>query len=263
MPRIILLSQGEPNVATGVCPDRVFDTISRAELHVFEVADALADILVCCGGGYTRLFYDKEGVDVARWLNAAGFNAYVLIHRLPGTRSDDGTVRASSVPLDDAIEALAHLGLDRPYFVLGLSSGRHLAGALACNAQQRRRGLVIAYGPINANHRSYKAPAGKPDYPPREKQAFYDAWPVFIASEPRGVPSCPTFLAYALHDQSVPVDHALNAIAAGRDLGLDLVTHIFGKACHGFAVRDLKGSESDWPDLAERWIRRKLNERSL
>ncbi len=236
----------------------MFDEVSRAELHAFEVANPIADILVCCGGGYTRLFYDKEGVDVARWLNGAGFNAYVLVHRLPGARSNDGTVRAASVALDDADAALAHLGTDRPYFVLGLSSGGHLAGAVACRPARRACGLLIAYGPINANHRSHKAPAGKPDYPPREKQAFYDAWPILIAGEPRGVPSCPVFLAYALHDQSVPVDHALKAIATARDLELDLDAHIFGQAPHGFALRDLHGSESDWPALAEGWIRRKL-----
>lgn len=259
-PKIILLSSGDPNVATGVRPDRVFEEVSRAELHAFEIAEPLADILVCCGGGYTRLVYDKEGADVARWLNAAGFNAYVLIHRLPGTRSDDGTVRAPLVALDDAVAAVAHLGSDRPYFVLGLSSGGHLAGAVACHEIRRPCGLLIAYGPINANHRSYKAPPGKPDYPPPEKQAFYDAWPILVAGESQGIPGCPVFLAYALHDQSVPIEHALNAIAAARDLGLDLDAHIFGKAPHGFAVRNLEGSECDWPGLAERWIRRKATE---
>jgi acetyl esterase/lipase len=263
-PKIILLSAGEPNVAVGIPPDRVLVEVSRAELHVFEVADPLADVLICCGGGYTQLFYDKEGVEVARWLNAAGLSAYVLIHRLPGTVSSSGATRVSSIALDDAISALAHVQTKRPYFVLGLSSGGHLAGVVACQGPRQPDGLLIAYGPINANHRNFKAPAEKPDYPPPEKQAFYDAWPILMAGEPEGIPSCPVFLAYALHDRSVPIEHAVNSIITARDLGLDLDAHVLGAAPHGFALRDLeKGSECEWPGLAERWIHRKAAEAML
>lgn len=259
-PRIIVLGPGAPNVATGAAPDRVFSAVTRAELHAFEIADPLADVLICPGGGYVQLVHDREGTEIARWMNAAGFNAHVLVHRLPGTLSAEGEVRSPSVALDDAVAALAHLDPDRPWFVLGLSSGGHLAGAVACHAGRPPAGLLIAYGPINANHRAHKAPAGKPDYPPPEKQAFYDAWPIGLATEPHGIPHCPVFLAYALHDRAVPIEHALNALVTARDLDLDLDAHIFGQAPHGFALRDLKGSEGDWPGLAERWMRRKLSD---
>lgn len=257
-PRVIVLSPGEPNVATGTAPDRVYAAVARAELHTFEIADPLADILICPGGGYVQLVHDREGTEVARWLNAAGFNAHVLVHRLPGAPGPDGQIQPPTIALDDALAALPHLDAGRPWFALGLSSGGHLAGALACRAERHPTGLLVAYGPINANHRDYKAPAGKPDYPPPEKQAFYDAWPIGLAEQPHGIPPCPVFLAYALHDRAVPVEHALNAIITARDLDLDLDAHIFGQAPHGFALRDLKGSEADWPGLAERWMRRKL-----
>ncbi|CAL1692113.1 hypothetical protein MMB232_02269 [Brevundimonas subvibrioides] len=259
-PRVIVLSPGEPNVATGTTPDRVYAAVARAELHAFQIADPLADILIFPGGGYVQLVHDREGTEVARWLNGAGFNAHVLVHRLPGAPGPGGQVQPPTIALDDAVAALTHLDADRPWFALGLSSGGHLAGTLTCRAERPPAGLLIAYGPINANHRDYKAPAGKPDYPPPEKQAFYDAWPIALASEPHGIPPCPVFLAYALHDHVVPVEHALNAIITARDLNLDLDAHIFGRAPHGFATRDLKGSEADWPGLAERWMRRKLGD---
>jgi len=156
------------------------------------------------------------------------------------------------------LEFVAGAG-DLPLVWVGLSSGGHLAGVMACQPHVRApAGLIVAYGPVNANHKDYKAPAGKPDYPPVEKQAFYNDWPVGIAAEPKGVPKCPVFLAYALHDKSVPVEHALNFIRTGRDMDLDLDAHVFGLAPHGFALRELDGTQAEWPGLAEKWLARKL-----
>ena len=104
---------------------------------------------------------------------------------------------------------LAAAGLDLPLFHVGLSSGGHLAAVMACQADVLvPRGALIAYAPINANHRLHKVPPGKPDYPPLEKQNFYDDWPIGLANYPHGLPKVPLFLAYALHDQSVPIQHA-------------------------------------------------------
>nr|WP_232793357.1 dienelactone hydrolase family protein [Caulobacter hibisci] len=197
--------------------------------------------------------HDREGVEAALWLNGLGYDAYVLAHRLPGAASPDG-VWPKDIALTDGRAALARIPSDLPRFVLGLSSGGHLAGTLACQPEANLAGVLIAYAPINANHRDHKAPAGKPDYPPAEKQAFYDDWAIGIASEPHGVPSCPVFLAYALLDQVVPVEHALNFIKTARDAALDLDVHVFGKAPHGFALRELDGTQGAWPELAARWM---------
>jgi len=39
-------------------------------------------IIICPGGGYARLAFDKEGTDVAKRLNAIGVSAFVLKYRL-------------------------------------------------------------------------------------------------------------------------------------------------------------------------------------
>src|SRR5262249_35454033 len=39
-------------------------------------------MIVCPGGGYARLAFDKEGVDIARRLNAVGVSAFILKYRL-------------------------------------------------------------------------------------------------------------------------------------------------------------------------------------
>ncbi|MET3665434.1 prolyl oligopeptidase family serine peptidase [Caulobacter sp. 1776] len=258
-PEIIPLGAGAANALNGVWPDRVVEVVSRGELHAYRVAKPLGRVLVCAGGGYVRLMYDREGAQVAEWLNGLGYEADVLVHRLPGQADGAGGVWPKDVALTDALAALGHIPRDQPLFLLGLSSGGHLAGAVACQPGVDANGLLIAYGPINANHSRYKAPPGKPDYPPPQKQAFYDDWPIGLAAEPHGVPRCPAFLAYALHDQSVPIEHALNYIRTARDLDLDLDAHVFGKAPHGFALRELEGSQAAWPDLAALWMARKAS----
>lgn len=256
--QITPLSSGEANSFAGDEGDRRLDAVTRAELWTFRTERPRAAALIFAGGGYLALMLEREGVEAAQWLNANGYDAHVLVHRLPGASNGQGGVWPADIALQDALAAVAAIGNDLPLFLVGLSSGGHLAGAVACQPQVNARGLIIAYAPVNANHRDYKAPKGKPDYPPAEKQAFYNAWPIGIKSEPHGMPSCPVFLAYALRDQVVPIEHALNFIVSARDLDLDLDAHIFGRAPHGFALRATDGTEATWPNLAIDWLKRKL-----
>jgi acetyl esterase/lipase len=259
-PLLIPLADGEPNGLDGDWPDRVCKQITRPELHAYLApTPARSRALVYAGGGYLQLMHDKEGVEIALWLNRLGVDAYVLLHRLPGQADGSGSVWPVDIALQDGLLALAHLaGLPPlPLLHVGLSSGGHLAGVMACQAASA--GALIAYAPINANHRLYKAPAGKPDFPPPEKQAFYDQWPIGIADQPHGLPRCPLFLAYALHDAIVPIDHALNLIKTAQQLGLAVEAHLFPDAPHGFALRELEGTQGAWPLLAERWIKRQLD----
>nr|WP_303651361.1 dienelactone hydrolase family protein [Asticcacaulis currens] len=244
------------NELTGTVPDRFYTRVAQCELHRFAVKGAKHAALVLMGGGYLALGYDKEGIETALWLNGMGIEAYVLVHRLPGAEADHG-VHPPDIALTDGLQAVAYLNaqaFDTRYLV-GLSSGGHLAGVLSCqDACAHWAGAVIAYAPLNANHKAYKAPKGKPDYPPREKQAFYNAWPVGIQQETHAIPRLPIFLAYALRDEIVPIDHLVNLVSTAASSGLNVEAHVFADAEHGFAFRDLKGSVAQWPQLARAWM---------
>lgn len=260
--RLIVLSEGAANTLDGRWPDRVCRQPTRCELHAYlAAAPARGRALVYAGGGYLQLMHDREGVEIAQWLNTLGLDAYVLLHRLPGQDDGQGKIWPFDIALQDGLLALDHLATLPPLPLLhvGLSSGGHLAGVMACQGHALEgAGAVIAYAPLNANHREHKFPAGKPDFPPPEKQAFYDAWPIGIASEPHGLPKCPVFLAFALHDAVVPIEHALNLIRTARDAGLDLDAHLFNDASHGFALRALDGTQRAWPSLVADWIAHRL-----
>ncbi|MFT3996028.1 MAG: prolyl oligopeptidase family serine peptidase [Asticcacaulis sp.] len=262
---LIVLSEGASNTLSGVWPDRRFYEVGRLELHIYRPRiPARARALVYPGGGYLDLVHDKEGIEVAQWLNGLGIEAAIVAHRLPGSiDAQTGLPRPYDIALSDSLCCLnlVETWSALPLLHIGLSSGGHLAGVMACQPHVTPSvGVLIGYAPVNANHRHYKAPAGKPDYPPVEKQAFYDAWPIGMTGEAHGIVPVPAFLVYALHDQPVPVDHALNFIRAAHGAGRDVEAHIFPQAPHGFALRDLNGTHDQWPNLAARWIERVLTD---
>ncbi|ETI65646.1 esterase [Sphingobium sp. C100] len=215
-------------------------------------------MLVLGGGGYTALMAGREGVQVARWLTALGYHAYVLLHRFPHA----GT--GPSAPLDDAMEAmrmirasgLAAHGLG----VVGLSSGGHLAACLIADypaqwgsmAPQRPDILVVGYAPISTNAAGRTIIPDKPPLPPLEKQALYDA----LQPDAQLLPDPPpAFIIYAGNDPVVPVEngHRLHdaLVAAGGSAEL----HVFADAPHGFALDTPGLPVSLWPRLCEAWLR--------
>lgn len=215
-------------------------------------------MLVLGGGGYVALMAGREGVQVARWLNALGYHAFVLIHRFPNAE------HGPSAPLDDAIEAfrqaqatgLAPDGIG----IVGLSSGGHLAAAMIADypAQWgatppvRPEILIMGYAPISTNAKGRTLIADKPPLDPVEKQALYNALQpdLQLCTNPP-----PTFIVYAGSDPVVPVTNAIRFYDALRDKGASAEMHIFAQAPHGFAL-DTKGAPvSIWPCLCEAWLR--------
>src|SRR5882724_11877353 len=68
--------------------DRAITNVSQPTVTVYLPAKEKANgtgIVIAPGGGYQHLAIDKEGHDVARWLNTIGIGAIVLKYRLPGS----------------------------------------------------------------------------------------------------------------------------------------------------------------------------------
>ncbi|MCU6453596.1 alpha/beta hydrolase [Sphingomonas sp. A2-49] len=213
-------------------------------------------MLVLGGGGYVALMAGREGVQVARWLNALGYSAFVLLHRFPDAR------HGPSAPLDDAgaaLQAIRGAGFDR-VGVVGLSSGGHLAASLAAarpadwpgTAVARPDVMVIGYAPISTNAAGRTIVANKPPLPPVEKQALYDALQPDAQVMP-GPP--PAFIVYAANDPVVPVDNAWRLHAAWLAAGGTAELHVFGDAPHGFALDTAGLPVAAWPTLCAAWLR--------
>ena len=114
--------------------------VSVPTLAVYPVEDKNAPAMIICpGGGYRILAYNKEGEDVCKWLNTLGINAFLLKYRLPVK----GDVRHVP-PLQDAQRAVSMVrSMAKEYSIntdaigiLGFSAGGHLSAATA-TAQKR------------------------------------------------------------------------------------------------------------------------------
>lgn len=122
--------------------------------------------MICPGGGYEHLAIDKEGCDIARWLNTIGIVGIVLKYRLPGRKSfsPEKDVHVVSdqiyVAMEDAQAAmritrdLASTWNLKPAAIgmMRFSAGGHLASVMGMVASKDARPdfLVLAYPAIPA-----------------------------------------------------------------------------------------------------------------
>lgn len=66
---------------------RRITNVSTPTLEVFPASRKNAPaVIVSAGGGYSYVTYNKEGTEIAKWLNANGITALVLKYRTPNNR---------------------------------------------------------------------------------------------------------------------------------------------------------------------------------
>jgi len=252
--------------------DRSVSGIANPRLVVFRprIANG-ASVLIMPGGGYARVVIDREGYELARWLAARGFTAYVLFYRLPG----DGWAAGPNTALSDAQRALRLVraragrdGLDpERVAAIGFSAGGHLCADLAT------RFAAETYGPVDAADRLSARPfVAAPIYPvismdasvahagSRAQLIGKDAAPALEAahSPDRNVSKAtpPCFLVHAEDDAVVPVENSLLLRAALRAAGVPVETHLFTAGGHGFGISKAAGKPAEvWPELFLAWAR--------
>ncbi|PXA87134.1 alpha/beta hydrolase [Nostoc sp. 3335mG] len=247
-------------------PDRFITGVSQPRLVVHRPARPNgAAVLLMPGGGYGFLSYDNEGVTQARWLNALGITAFILLYRLP----DEGWVDRAVVPLQDAqramrlIRAHAERFAIRPDRVaaLGFSAGGHLAGSLAT-----RHGEAV-YAPIDPAD----ALSARPDlagllYPVVSLSAPFthgDSRDHLLgtsageAERRHGsvelridAATSPCFIVHAGDDGLVPVANSTSLYTALNSASRPAELHVFNRGGHGFGVRPAASEPiAAWPRL--------------
>ena len=186
-------------------------------------------IIVCPGGGYNILSMNKEGTEVAEWLNSIGISAAVLKYRVPNNREgalEDArkAVRILREKCDEWNISPNHIGM------LGFSAGAHLVAACS-NSTDRPDFSVLVY----------------PAYLFKQGGIVLDdnikidgkTPPAFIVQTRDDLKYYRSSLAYAaaLDAQEVPVE-----------------LHLFAKGGHGYGLRPSHHPVSKWPKLCEQWM---------
>ena len=234
--------------------------VTRPTMSVFhpDAANrAGVAILICPGGGYWNLAWDKEGEEVAAWLNTLGITGVVLKYRVP-RRPGEPERQPAPGALLDAQRAISLVrsrakewGIDPQRIgVMGFSAGGHLAVMTAISFEKR------SYEPIDDVDRS----SCRPNF-------AVVAYPGYILTRPGSavladymrIPkgTGPMFLVHASDDDepgSQP-EQSLALYRALRDAGVPAELHIYDEGGHGFGVRKTGRPISNWSEQCAEWLK--------
>jgi acetyl esterase/lipase len=265
--------EGVPGAIAGAAPEvsenGLVSNVHQPSLTVHLAPTASANgtaVVVCPGGGYARLAFDKEGTAVARWLNGLGISAFVLKYRLKEY--------GHPAPLRDVLRAIRlvrsraaewHVNPDR-IGVAGFSAGGHLASSAATlfDAPEGKTGAaldavsarpdfailvypVITLKPPFAHMGSRENLVGK-----TPAADMVDHMSTDLQVTPR---TPPTFLVHGGTDTAVPLENSLLFYSALRRAGVPGELHVFQAGPHGFGLNPGFGPISDWPARCADWLK--------
>jgi len=209
-------------------------------------------IIVCPGGGYGKLAWNKEGTEIATWLNTLGVEAVVLKYRVPRRDRE----KPHPWPLQDLQRSIRivrskavdwKIDVDR-VGVMGFSAGGHLC-AMASSYYGES-----SYKPLDAIDKLEPRPSFVgliyPAYlgNARQDSTKLDPLVKIDAKTP------PTFIAIT-HDDS---DRAIFAALYYAELKRHRVSaelHVYSKGGHGYGLRASANPVSTWPARMEDWLR--------
>jgi acetyl esterase/lipase len=239
--------QSEEKSATEGGVTRI-SNVTDPTLTVYQhkgITNSDAAVIICPGGGYSTLAWDKEGTEVAAWLNSLGVTGIVLKYRVPGKRDlalQDGQ-RAVSIVRCRAAEFKidpARIG------ILGFSSGGHLAVRVSTNF------LARSYAAVDkCDEASCRPDFSIPIYPAyltADEKSPFDAAALPVSAE-----TPPTFMAVAFGDRFVY--GALQFELELKKAGVPSELHIFQFGGHGGGLRKTEANLTTWPEICERWLR--------
>ena len=224
-------------------------------------------IIICPGGGYSRLAIDHEGVEVAKALNLQGFTAFVLKYRLP---NDTIMVDKSIGPLQDAQQAIRTVrkhalswGLNPNRIgIMGFSAGGHLAATAATHfnfvadptnkdTTSVRPDFVILIYPVISFNDSILHPGSRNNLigknPPAEFVKQFSNELQVTKNSP------PAFLVHTADDATVPVANSIRYYQACIDHKVPAEMHLYPKGGHGFGMHN-KTTADKWFDRLLNWI---------
>jgi endo-1,4-beta-xylanase len=202
-----------------------------------------AGIVVAPGGGHSVLVIDKEGYDIAAFLNSHGIAAFVLQYRLARTPGSRYTLEGDA--LSDALRGVRvvrsrarEFGIDPGKIgFMGFSAG----GELAALAETRfDLGSPSASDPVErVSSRADFAVVVYPGYKPGS------------ITVPKNAP--PTFLVCADNDPSHVVA-TVNLYLGLQKEGVSSELHVYASGGHGFGMKDQHAPVTTWNMRLLEWM---------
>jgi acetyl esterase/lipase len=224
-------------------------------------------VIVCPGGGYSHLAMEKEGSDIAKWLNSLNISGFVLKYRL-GPRYHHPVMLQDAQRAIRMIRARAiSLGL-RPdrIGIMGFSAGGHLASTAGTHFDSgdprasdpiERLGsrpdfLILGYPVISMNSEYTHAGSRTAllgDHP--DPKLLDD-----LSNDQRVTAQTPpTFIFQTNADTTVPAENSVRFYLALRKAGVPAELHIYEQGPHGVGLAPTNATLSSWPGRLADWLR--------
>ncbi len=249
--------------------------VQKPEMTVFLPSGSVATgqaVVICPGGGYHILAWDKEGTDIAKWLNSLGIAGVVLKYRLP---VDESNTISYKVALEDAQRALRLVRFHAKKWnidpqkvgIMGFSAGGHLASTAATHFDKgdpqatdpveklscRPDFVLLGYAVVSLadtiTHHGTKQALLRSD-PSSERMKEFSNERQVTADTP------PVFLFLAADDKTVPPENSLYFFMALKDHKVSAELHIYPGGGHGFGLAiDRDEHTARWTQDAAAWLK--------
>ncbi|MFD2941588.1 alpha/beta hydrolase [Flavobacterium notoginsengisoli] len=244
--------------------------VSVPTLSIFIPKEAKPNqtaVVICPGGGYTHLAFDKEGTKVAEWFNSLGITAFVLKYRMPA----DLTMKNKNIgPLQDAQEALRYVRQNAAKWnidpnkigILGFSAGGHLAATLSTHYDDKvyesnfkvsaRPDFSILIYPVISMENEITHKGSQTNLlgnnPSQELINNFSNEKKVTAKTP------PAFLIHATDDTVVIPENSINYYLALKKNGVTAELHLYEKGGHGFGL-GVNDTSKFWTRDCAEWLK--------
>lgn len=228
-------------------------TVPTLTVYLPQTSNGMA-IIMCPGGGYTRLAMDHEGHDMAPWFNGMGVTYVVLKFRMPNGHYE--------VPLSDAEQAIRIVrqhadewGINSSKVgIMGASAGGHLASTLATHfSADTRPDFQILFYPVISMDKKYTHGGSRENLigktPSEELITKYSNELQVTANTPKA------FIMLSDDDKTVPSPNSVNYYLALQKNGVSASLHIYPTGGHGWGFKDSFIYKKQWMGELEQWLK--------
>ncbi|MEN1681220.1 MAG: alpha/beta hydrolase [Planctomycetota bacterium] len=245
--KVVVRGQGER-------ADRWITGVAQSTVAVFDVESPSALAIVCPGGGYFGLSFDKEGTYVARWLNKRGIAAGVL--KYPVSRGEplgEAPLRSAN----DALKMLTERYPGKPIGIIGFSAGGHLAASAGTPIRLEDQPApkldfqVLVYPVLSLDPKISHGGSGKNliGSSPSEAEVKRFSTDLHVSEE-----TPPTLLIHTVDDRSVPFANCTRYLEACAKHKVPVELHIYPSGGHGYGMWKDDGTIATWPAAMEAWL---------
>ncbi len=242
--------------------------VSNPSLTVFRAEKPNGKaVIICPGGSYSILAFDKEGTRVAEDFNKWGITAFVLKYRLP---DDSINIDRSLAPLQDAQQAIRlvrsnakEFGIDRNKIgIMGFSAGGHLASTAATHFNMKadpaindtvsvRPDFAILIYPVISFDSTFGHKGSRNNLV--GANASKDVIDLYSNELQVTSATPPAFLVHAGDDATVPVENSIRFYQACIKNKVPAEMHIYPTGGHGFGMYN-RTTDDSWMERLRNWL---------